>query len=320
MLICRRCFRIGQDNAEVIASRSAAGGVLDQDWVRTPLPCGPGGGRSSAPKSQSAHRVLLPAERQCALRGAFTAGLSGPRPFHPGSCESPETGFQLPRRLSASGRRSAQARACGSRRARRSVVSGREFLGEETRQRAPERVGDRALPLPPWQPCATRVWTTRTARTSCPRAGSREPPRTAGFTTPSKGPQGGRRAWDAPGGAAPGALTASRARAPALPRTAPARGRARGPREAAVRVKELPQGGPRGPEEGSAAFLALGPVGSPGGAQARPLLLRKRRCTKSWWLKSLIPSPEKKKKSEKTNKKADASGALGQGARSMYFK
>lgn len=51
-------------------------------------------------------------------------GFLGPAPFLSGSCETAERGLQLPCRLRGTGRRSAQARAFGTRGARRSVVAG----------------------------------------------------------------------------------------------------------------------------------------------------------------------------------------------------
>lgn len=201
MLICWSSCRIGQNNAEVIAGRSATGGVLDRDWMPTPLPCGPGGGRSSAPspESQSVHRLLLPAERQCALSDAVNQGSSWTTPLS--SRQLRNFGDWISVTESAERQWAAHCAGASVWVSPRAALgcSGSEFLGAETRQRVTERGGDRPPPLPPWQPCATRAWTTRTARTSCPRAGSREPPRTAGFTMPSKGPQGGRRAWDTPG-------------------------------------------------------------------------------------------------------------------------
>lgn len=145
MLAGRSPRRIGQNDAEVITGRSATGGVPDRDWRPTPLP------RSSAPAPDSpAERppaftsTRAPARRLSRTRAAV---LPRPRPSHAGGCQTAEDGFWLPGCPSGSGRRSAQARACGSRGARRSVGAGvSEFLGAETgHPRPPRRHGSPAL-------------------------------------------------------------------------------------------------------------------------------------------------------------------------------
>ena len=62
------------------------------------------------------HQILPAAKRLCNLLGSFTTVL-WPRPFY-ASSEATETGLQLPKRLSGSGRRSTQARAVSGRDAR----------------------------------------------------------------------------------------------------------------------------------------------------------------------------------------------------------
>lgn len=164
---------------------------------------------------------------------------------------------------------------------------------------AGELAGDRAPPLQPWQPCATRAWTTRTARTSCPRAGSREPPRTVGFTMPSKGAAGGPpglgRSWN-PAAHLPGT--------PRCLRMPPARG---GPR---ARAQAWPgrakwKSWLKSFRGKAAGVLRTGhpPLwpwvqrGSPGGAQTRPLLPSRQRCTVQGWQTGLIPfAPPKMRK------------------------
>ena len=207
------------------------------------------------------NRLLLPAERPCELVGAFPVSLLRPRLLLLRQLRNCGAWIHLPSRRRGSGRHSAQARAFRTRGARRSVEAGvSSGRGDPA---AGERAGDRAPPLQPWQPCATRAWTTRTARTSCPRAGSREPPRTAGFTMPSKGAAGGPpglgRSWNP---------DRSPARDSALPSNATCAGRAAGSRsglaregEVAVMVEELQREGCRGSEDGPSPSLALGPAG-----------------------------------------------------------
>lgn len=147
-------------------------------------------GSAPSPAPRRVYRFLLAAERPCELVRAFPTRLPGPRPLSLQQLRN--CGAWITAAVSAEGHREAQCAGASVRDPRRAALgcSRSEFLGAETRQWAVERAGDPAPPLQPWQLCATRAWTTRTARTSCRRAGSREPPRTAGFTMPSKGAAG----------------------------------------------------------------------------------------------------------------------------------
>lgn len=132
-------------------------------------------------------------------------------------------------------------------------------------------------------------------------------------------------------GAAPRTLTASRARDPALPGMPPARGRSRAgcpslarPRELEAIVKDLPQGGSPGPQDGLAAFLGPGSSGSHLAASRRALCcsgVGAARCLGGPQALLLHPGVTIRKKQNKTKNQfpAPSCRGLGWGARSMYF-
>lgn len=85
---------------------------------------------------------------------------------------------------------------------------------------------------------------------------------------PSKGLQGGRRAWDAPGGGRTYNPDGLKCPGPCAAWNATSAGTVSGrlsslarPRELEAIVKDVPQGGSQGPQEGLAAFLGPGSSG-----------------------------------------------------------